>query len=161
MVLNIIYSCIIGFFFNPVIHDFHFSTFEINKNQESNSLEITSHIFIDDLELELNEKLYLKDSSFNNDRIYKYITENLQIYIGNDILPFSYLGIEMSDDLSAFWIYSEGNLKNASTKNIIIKNTILNKSFNDQRNLITLLINGKKKTSKMLSVKENEFSIDL
>ncbi len=126
-------------------HDFHFSKCLIELNPEQNTLQISWHIFLDDLEQALENqgtgKLFLctaKESEKGETYLFKYLTENLNIKIDNEPFSPQWVGKELSDDLAAVWCYFE--IKNIEGINKIeITNTLLTELFDDQKNIVHLL----------------------
>ena len=126
------------------VHDFHLSKTEIYHNQKTQSLEITMHIFIDDLELAISQAqgALLRLTSSEDDKqtdasIFDYLQSEFAIWINAKKMEFTYLGKEESEDLIAFWIYLEATGV-SDIEEIQIKNSILTEVYNDQKNMVSL-----------------------
>ncbi len=162
MIICFLY-CILALYVpvNTALHDFHVSRCEINYVTKSGDLQISAHIFIDDLEKTLQlsgqNHLYIltnKESKDADSAILKYIQSKLTIQSGNQILRLKYVGKEASDDNMAVWCYFEvSNVNNI--KSLQITNTILLELFDDQKNIIDFTIDNKKKNFTILDTKNN------
>lgn len=134
----LLFSCLFGF----GDHDFHLSKCEINYKSEQQSIQISLHIFIDDLELGLEQlgadSLYVgteKEEEDADSYIGKYINRSLKINSdGMDLQP-TYLGKELSADLMAVWCYLEIS-DVASCDDLLITNKLLTELYDDQKNIV-------------------------
>ena len=131
----------IGLLLGSHLHDFHLSRVDISYRSERNEFQTSAHIFIDDLEEDIYRKSHVRlhigtDRAIKNVDFYleKYINTHLRIYDNNTQYYWSMVGYEISDDLQAVWIYAEMQLGNESSE-IIVKNTILNDLYEDQKNI--------------------------
>ncbi|MDH3652401.1 MAG: hypothetical protein OEQ53_22110, partial [Saprospiraceae bacterium] len=113
MSISLLLQSLFLFLASPA-HDFHLSKTDINYNQQNRSLEITMHVFIDDLELAMAhqgmDSLYLATSKEHKDAdafIWKYLTSVFQITVDGQTIPLNFLGKEESEDLIAIWCYLE------------------------------------------------------
>ena len=125
-------------------HEFHVSKCLIKYNEASSSLEISMHIFLDDLEdaLEINgiKNLYLcteNEAVGAEDHIVAYLARQFQVKLNGIDLELNFIGKELSDDLAAVWCYleiyditPEGELE--------ISNEILFDLFDDQKNITSV-----------------------
>jgi len=122
-------------------HEFHMSKTTINYDTEEMAIQISTSIFIDDLELSLKELGHdsLKFCTRNEKEdaeviLLDYLKKNLIIDADGVELSFSFLGKEQSDDLAAVWCYME-IYDVEPFKEISISNTILTSQFDDQKNI--------------------------
>jgi len=126
-----------------VIHKYYVSTTLIDFDLKSQTFEITLKVFYDDLEkdLELDSAVvdYEKDYNYLNKIFKKYLSENFIIQIENERITLEYLGFEKKRDQINFYMNMDNDLKN---KSINIQNSVLFKSFPDQKNII-LFRNGR------------------
>ncbi len=139
------------------MHDFHFSTIELNINTSRNSIEITSHIFIDDLELEIfdGQKIDILDSLDNKSLFNNYFNKHLSVINKSSILELNYLGSEPTQSLDALWIYLE--IENINPRIMEISVDILMAMYEDQRNLVTIKKDNQKIISKLLDRNDYTF----
>ncbi len=128
-----------------VEHEFHFSKTLIEYAEEEQSLQVTMHIFIDDLEEALAllgaEKLFIcteKESPDAENFMAQYFTKHFQITVNGEQIAFEFLGKEVAEDLMGAWCYLEFKGVTA-IKTLEIKNTILTEVFNDQKNVISII----------------------
>ena len=136
--------------FSFTMHKYYISLTQVNYIQEEKSLQITTRIFIDDLEFaiqkETNQNLELNtsiESKNSDDIITNYISERFKIKINDTFYTFKYLGKEYEEDL----IYCYLEVQNIDEINSIkISNTVLFEVFNEQQNIVKLNINNSNKT---------------
>lgn len=128
-----------------IIHEFHVSKCEIDYNTSENALQITLHIFLDDLELSMEaqgaEKQFLcteKELEGADNVYFDYLKKNFQISLNNGkIVKYQWIGKEISDDLAAVWTYLEiTNVTDLS--DISVKNTVLMDVHDDQKNIVQI-----------------------
>jgi len=143
----------------PIPHPFHVSVTEINHNATDRSLEISCKIFTDDFEKILAKNYKTKVDLGREDMktamdslIIKYIISHLSIKADGRSLSLSYLGSE--NESEATYCYVEVNNIPAVT-NFNIINTILFDQFDDQINIMHVIVGGKRKSNK-LSYPEKE-----
>lgn len=121
------------------------------------SLQITMHIFIDDLELAFEKqgqtKLFIgteKEKKEVNDLIINYLKNNFNIQVNNKKVAYDWVGKEPTSDKQALWIYLE--IKNIrDIRNILVENKVLTEVFADQKNIIQISIPSKKQGYFLLS----------
>lgn len=117
-------------------HPFHVSVCEVYHNPKTNSLEISMKIFIDDLELALqnqgNDQFRLVDSNDNNAHLKNYITKQFKINIDSKAVALEFVGYEFEDDV--ILCYFEAN-KIKQIQEIEIHNGIIMEVYDDQINL--------------------------
>lgn len=113
-------------------------------------MQITMHIFIDDLEKTLEKqgqtKLYIgteKEKKEANSLIIKYLQSQFSIKLNNKAIAYDFLGKETSNDKQAIWVYLE--VKNVKdVKNIFVENKILTETYSDQKNIVQINVPSKK-----------------
>ena len=126
-------------FFLEESHKFYVSTSLIEYKEEEKSLQITSQIFIDDLELVLKKndsnlrlapdnRKKLIDSLVN-----QYFQEKIKMQSNSKLLKLNYLGREYKNDIAVNYI--EIDLEDNLEK-IEIENKLLLELFDDQKNII-------------------------
>ena len=136
------------------IHPIHISTLEIEHNAADKNLEITCKIFWDDFETALtktnnNKRVDLtneKNLELNNKLISAYINKHLSLSIDGKPVSLSFVGFEKEDVV----IYSYLEVNNISTvKKISITNNIMHDMFEDQTEIIHVIVNGNRKSTKL------------
>lgn len=147
---------------NKVAHDFHISRCEINYETTSGDVQISAHIFIDDLEdaikstnkkqVNIGTSKEIADCDF---MIESYIKNKLKISSGNKQLSYSILGKEVTTDKLAVWCHFEVlGIKNI--KSLHLTNTILTEIYNDQKNIVDFTVDNKKKGFTIFDTKKTE-----
>ena len=133
-----------------ILHEFHLSKCEVVYSEEDHALQITLHIFIDDLELALeqqgNKGLYIateREHESADSILYMYLQEEFQLTADDQLLQYNYIGKEPSSDLLAVWCYLEvENFK--PNKSLTVSNHILLDVYDDQKNIVSVKMPGKK-----------------
>ncbi len=131
-------------------HQYHFSQTDMVFKEKEKTLQITAHIFIDDLELALEKrgqtKLFVgteRETKQANDLIFNYLKEKLKININKKKQNIVWIGKETANDKQAIWVYLEvQNVK--SITDFGVENTILTELFADQKNIVRLTVPNQK-----------------
>ncbi|MCP3928162.1 MAG: hypothetical protein GY705_03570 [Bacteroidetes bacterium] len=133
------------------VHKFHVSKCLVEYNEEAEALQMSMHIFLDDLEEALRQEghddLFLctgKEAEGAEDHLRNYLKQQFQLEVNNEKREYAFLGKEISDDLAAVWCYLE--IKQIKGfKNLKIKYSLLTEVFDDQKNIANVLVSGKNK----------------
>ena len=151
------------------LHEFHMSRLDLNYNSEQKSVQFSLFLFIDDFEATIKEKesgLNLKlfterESTLSDSLIYDYINTHVIINIDDESKKMNYLGREIDEkDLQGMWIYLE--IENQENfKSLDITNSLLTESFSDQRNIIDVTIDNKRKAYHILNLKTDNKRIKI
>ncbi|MEO9869011.1 DUF6702 family protein [Ekhidna sp.] len=129
-------------FFQSLLHPFHVSVSDIKYKEDKKALQISTRIFLDDLELALqtysgNEKLDIakaEDWNFVKENLKPYILERLKLWDEKgEAYELNYIGAEIEDDV--MWCYIEIE-KVKKLKQVKVSNTILHEVWGDQENLV-------------------------
>ena len=133
-----------------MLHKFYVSVTQIDYVPNKKRIEITSRIFIDDLEKALNKKYKTKlnitstnEISEAEEYIKAYIKEKIKISINKKPQVIEYLTKEVEGDVII--IYT----KIAISKKINtfeVYNSLLTETFQDQQNIVHTNINSNKKS---------------
>ena len=126
-----------GFF-----HAFHLTKTEINFDQKNQTLNLTLHIFIDDLERVVQssqkEKLFIgteKENKETDKAIEEYLNKKFSIEIDHKKINTVWVGKETAKDMQAIYVYlTTSKIKNVQQMHI--NNTILTEVFPDQKNIV-------------------------
>ena len=137
-------------FFFAAFHPFHLS--KTNMEYKGQTLQISTHIFIDDLEKALGERGYTKlfvgtskENPKTDSLIGAYIQEKMKVSINQKKVALRWVGKERSKDMQAVWVYLESD-KVGSLKQISVKNDLLMEIYNDQQNIIAISVVNPKKS---------------
>ena len=137
------------------LHPIHISTVEIEHNAADKNLEITCKIFWDDFETVLtkvnsrSKRVDLtneKSLADNNKLIPAYITSHLSIIIDGKPAALSFVGFEKEDAVIFSYLEVAGI---NSVKKISITNNLMHDMFDDQVEIIHVVVNGNRKSTKL------------
>jgi hypothetical protein len=135
------------------LHPFHLSSTELNYNAKEKTLELSCRIFTDDLEAALAKDFKIKadlsaESQHKAMDVYckKYALVNLGLKANSKQLTLTYLGFEKDNEAVVIYLESE---QVTGLKKIEITNSILYDQYDDQSNIIHVIKNGQRKSSKL------------
>jgi hypothetical protein len=153
----------ITFFYSILLflHPIHLSVSEINYSEKDKALQITSRIFLDDLELSIQNELNEKELDLlepGNGRtteklISEYVTKHLSIKLDGKIQKLNFLGFEREDPAIICYIEIENTKK---FKIIEIKNDVIMETHHDQSNLVHVTYKGPVKSLRLLRDKPSD-----
>lgn len=124
------------------------AVYQVNYAPEKKMLQITSRIFIDDLnkalENKYNKKLYLgteKETATELILVKEYLANHFSIKVNKQSKPMNFLSKEVDGDvLICYW-----NIKGVSKINSLeIYNTVLTDWFPEQKNVVNVAVLGVK-----------------
>jgi hypothetical protein len=129
-------------------HKFYVSIYQINYAPEKKMLQITSRIFIDDLNEALlkkyKQKTFLGESNESAEDIAlmnKYLLENFSIKLNGQPKTIHYLSREFENNVIICYF----NVKDATKiKTMEVRNKALFELFSDQQNIIQVNVSGRK-----------------
>ena len=135
------------------VHPLHLATVEIDHNAADKTLEITCKIFTDDFEKVLVQNYKTKVDLINppdrkamDSLVKKYIVSHLSVAVDDKHGNLSYLGFEKDAEA----VYSYVQIENiASVKKVEVINKIMHDMFTDQINLMHVVVNGNRKSTKL------------
>mgnify|MGYP001799664903 CR=1 FL=1 len=141
--------------FQALLHPFHVSVSEVKYKEDQKVLQITSRIFLDDLELALRN--YSGDELLNiteetsweqvNENLSRYTVENLKIWDekGN-LMQLNYSGAEIEEYVMYCYLEIE---KVKKLKQYKIQNSLLHEVWDDQENIIHFRAFGDVKSERL------------
>ena len=148
------------------LHDLHLSKALINYNAENQAMEVSLHIFIDDLEMAMGEAgmtdlliATSKESEEADEKIASYLSTIFQINVDAQEIDFNFLGKETSDDLMAIWCYLEAEAVTAP-QSVSITHRLFLDYYDDQKNIVTF-VSGDTKKYFMLDQDQDTADVDL
>jgi hypothetical protein len=132
------------------IHKFYMAIFQVNYAPEKKMLQITSRIFIDDLNLAL-EKKYGKKTNLGLEKetvedlnlLKKYFNENLIIKVNGQTKPVAFLSKDVEGDVLICYCRVTEVAKLQSAE---ITNTVLTHWNSEQQNILHFNAFGEKKS---------------
>lgn len=139
--------------FTKMIHPYHVGSVEINYNSKSKTFEVTGRFFLDDLENGLSKK-YAKPFHFNdskyktqiNEALKNYSSEYFKLKTDNQFLKINYVGYEEDSESVNVFLESE---KVENPKKVEAAVSFLYNLFDDQINLVHIIVNGNRKSEKL------------
>ena len=125
-------------------HDVHLSKSEINYDTKTQTVQVSISLFLDDLENALaargaeGVKLFSSYEVENAEElIAEYLDEKIRFVQGNKDLFTTYLGREISEDLSAVWCYIEV-AQVAQDQMLTVTNEIFMEIYDDQKHVMVI-----------------------
>lgn len=129
----------VGLLLLIILHPFHVSVTEVDYNKDSQSLQFSCRIFLDDLEEALQAETgdvsldIVRDSA----KVYKasklYFSKRFVVRVDGRRVSVRFLGGEVEED--AMWCYLEVEKVTRFTQ-VELENTVLFEVFDDQQNMI-------------------------
>lgn len=153
----IILFCSLSFFAFEAIHDYYISTTQIDYIEETQSLQITSRLFLSDIESLLRQR-YDTNITFGEELkpknvdtyIESYLREKISVKINGEKVDFDFIGEEYDYDIMKCYLEIQGV---NSINSFEITNKVLFDLIQEQQNIIKTKINSKQK-SFILTVKD-------
>jgi len=135
------------------IHPYHVGSVEINYNTKTKTFEISAKFFLDDLENSLNAK-YNKTLHFGEEKskagldqaLENYFVEYFKLKSNNKFLKINYLGFEEDKESVNVYLESEAT---EMPKKVETAVSLLYSFFDDQMNIVHIIVNGERKSSKL------------
>jgi hypothetical protein len=132
------------------VHKFYMAIYQVNYASEKKMLQITSRIFVDDLDKALekkyNKKFFLgtdKETAEAVDLLKKYLAENFTVKVNGKFKALNFLSKEMDGDVLVCYL----NAKEISKINSLeIYNSVLVDCFAEQQNIVHVTAFGTKKS---------------
>lgn len=132
------------------MHKFYVSIYQINYAPEKKMLQITSRIFIDDINDALEHKYGKKTALGDKNEtaadvtlMQQYLTENFLIKVNGQAKPIHLLSHEFENNVIICYLTVQDVAK---VKLIEIKNTALFELFPDQQHIINTSVLGEKQS---------------
>ena len=144
--------CLLPLFAFTMAHKFYLSVTNVVYSEKDEALQITTRIFIDDLEAVLLERYDFKgqlatekELTLAEDYIEKYIRAKLVLQLDGKAANFDFIGKKYEDDLIICYI-EVPNVVLSNHTSIQIQNDILTDMYDEQQNVVHFKINGMKKS---------------
>lgn len=137
--------------FAPAPHPYYVSVTDIRIDTEKRTAGISCKMFTDDLE-EAMRTLYkhpvelLKRSSAVDSLLALYVTERLEISVGDKEIDYKFLGYEIEEEST--WCYFEGDVLSGEKK-VRVSASILYDFLKEQTNFVHCHYNGERKSFKL------------
>jgi hypothetical protein len=162
-IFTILLGVILFVFTGASTHPIYVSVTEIQHNSKDKTLEISCKIFTGDFENILKSKskskinlLQPSDKKLMESLVDQYIQQHLKIKVDGKLKPMEFLGYEQNEDAiqSYFEIDNVANLKKLD-----VQDDILYEYKSEQISIIHVLVNGNRKSTKLLNP-ESSFSLN-
>ena len=132
------------------LHRFYTALFQIEYVSEKKRVQITTRIFIDDLnealKSEFHKKIIIGDKNEtieDEDLMKKYLLKHFKLTINGELKTISFNSKEIESNVVICYL----SIKNiAKVKSIEIENSVLTDAFPEQQNIIQYNNNGNKQS---------------
>ena len=145
------------------VHKFYVGIYQIEYAPKKKMLQITTRIFIDDLNNALEEKYKRKmllgetnETTEDQVILLKYLNEKIIIKVNGKMVPMEFMSKELEDNVLVCYLRCV-NISKISKFEIV--NNILYDYVTEQQNIIQTNINGTKK-SLLLTVSKNSGQVN-
>ena len=140
-------------------HKYYISVTNIAYSQKEEAIQITSRVFIDDMNIVLEERYGIKadfgsgeELDIANEYLEKYFNTKFTIGVNGIAKKYSFLGKKYEDDLIVCYM-EISNIKESELNSIEIQNQVLMDMYSDQQNIIHFKLKGQKKS--IILIREN------
>nr|WP_298794748.1 DUF6702 family protein [uncultured Allomuricauda sp.] len=140
-------------------HKFYVSVTNMVYSEKDSAFQITSRIFIDDLEQVLEERYGIiaklatdEESKIADEYIKKYFKTKFAITLDNKNVNYSFLGKQFDNDVVICYLELT-DVDLADVKSITVQNEILTDLFEEQQNIVHVKWKGQKKS--FVLIREN------
>ena len=131
-------------------HKFYTAIFKIDFNENKKRIEVTTRIFVDDLNTAISKK-YNRKMFLNSDKeteqdvafLKKYLAEKINLKVNGKMQTMRFLSKEVEENVLICYFNCDAITK---VKSFEITNTVLTEIYEDQQNIVQLNINSKKQT---------------
>lgn len=132
-------------------HPFYISVTEINQNAKNKTFEISCKLFAEDFEETLrknyNTNIDLSSEKNKPDKLVSdYITKHLGLQVNGKAVVLNYVGYEKEKESVYCYFQVEAT---TAVKKIEVINRILHDFSDSQINIIHVIINGKRQSTKL------------
>ncbi|MER3318709.1 MAG: hypothetical protein RIB79_10505 [Allomuricauda sp.] len=141
------------------VHKFYVSVTNIVYSEEDSAFQITSRVFIDDLDKLLQERYGIeaklatpKESQIAKEYIEKYFRSKFVVELDGKVVPYNFLGKKYDTDVVICYLEIP-NVKLSEVKTMSVQNEVLTDLFDEQQNVVHVKWNGNKKS--FVLIREN------
>ncbi|MRI00485.1 hypothetical protein GH721_08040 [Kriegella sp. EG-1] len=151
-----LFLLIIPLFAFTTMHKFYMSVTNVSYSEKYSSLQITSRIFIDDLETLLKTRYDIEANLATEDELeiaaiylQKYFRQKFVIEINGKQMEYQFLGKKYDTDLAIFYL-EVPDIDLSKVKSVAVQNKVLTDLYDEQQNLLHIKLNGSKKSFVLL-----------
>jgi len=143
------------------LHPIHLSVSEINFSEKDKALQITSRIFLDDLETSIRNQRKQPDldllepgSGLTTEQLISdYVMKRFSVKLDGKLQKLNFLGFEREDPAVICYIEIE-NVKKFKT--IEVRNEVIMETYDDQSNLVHVTYKGPVKSLRLMRDKSTD-----
>lgn len=144
-------------------HKFYLSVSKVNYSEEDKALQMVSRVFIDDLELAINQRYGIvlaldteaEQKTLAQQTISRYLSRMLQLRVNNELIESRFIGYTYEADQILLLVEFKGITFSPPT-NMEFQNRLLTDVFDEQQNLVHFTLPSFKK-SVVLSRERDSF----
>lgn len=156
---DMIFSLLISWFIQ--LHPIHLSVTEVNYSVKDKTFQITSRIFIDDLELSVRASKKENDLNLlepgagrtTNALASEYVLKRMKVTIDGKPVALNFLGSEQEDLVLICYIETPIIKK---FKTIGVTNEVIHETHADQSNLVHVTFGGQVKSARLMRENPSE-----
>ncbi len=133
-------------------HKFYVSVTNISYSEKDDALQITTRVFVDDIEKVLHVRYGFKadlatdnESELADKYLEKYLRRKFAVEINGENEPFDFIGRKYDNDIMICYLEVK-KINLPSVTSIQIENEILTDLYDEQQNVVHFKIKGKKKS---------------
>ena len=138
------------------VHKFYVSVTNVGYSEKDDAIQITSRIFIDDLEAVLLERYDVKgelatynESKIADEYLEKYLRKKFRVAVNGSDISYELIGRKYDADVCIFYL-EVPKVDLAHVKSIQIENQILTDLYDEQQNVLHFKIKDIKKSFVLL-----------
>jgi hypothetical protein len=147
-------------------HKFYLSVSKVNYSVEDKALQMVSRVFIDDIELAINQRYGIvlaldteaEQKSMTQQTISRYLSRMLQLRVNNELVESHLVGYTYEADQILLLVEFK-DITFSTTTNMEFQNRLLTDVFEEQQNLVHFTLPNFKK-SVVLSRERDSFKWD-
>ena len=140
-------------------HKFYVSVTNIVYSEDDSAFQITSRIFIDDLDKLLIERYGVEaklatpnESKIADEYIGKYFRSKFLVQLDGEVVSYNFLGKRYDNDVVICYLEIP-NVKLSEVKTMSIQNEVLMDLFDEQKNVVHIKWKGNKRS--FVLIREN------
>ncbi|MBR9853367.1 MAG: hypothetical protein GYB37_02160 [Algicola sp.] len=140
-------------------HKFYVSVTNIEYAEDNKAFQITSRVFIDDLDKLLSERYGIQaklatpeESKLANEYIEKYFRSKFVVALNGKPVKYTFLGKRYDTDVAICYLEIP-NVNLTEVKTMSVQNEVLTDLFEEQKNVVHIKWEGNKKS--FVLIKEN------
>lgn len=141
------------------VHKFYVAIYKVEFAPQKKMLQITTRIFVDDLNIALekkyNKKTFLgegKESENDVVLLKKYLAEKFVVKVNGEQKAMNFLSKELENNVLICYLNSKEISK---IKTLEIQNSVLTEIYDEQQNIIQANFNGEKHSLLLTAEKTN------